>query len=158
MNTLELIHDRTEVEQLVFLYARGNDRDSTYFDKCLAEDVEVLYEFGTWRGRERHKAIRDATIGKVFSFTQHVISNSIIHIDGDTAHGEYYVFATHGLKTANGGQAVVYAGATYYQDCVRTPDGWRVTRHRCTTDWIDDAGGLMEAVAGSFTAYISAAG
>lgn len=149
-NTAQWARDRAEIESLAHCYAKGNDIDAGYFDLCLDEEVEVEYDFGTWRGLGKHKEVRDATIPIAFSFTQHIISNPSIEIKDDAAEAEYYVFAVHGMRRSDGSQAVVYAGATYYQRAVRTPKGWRVKHHRCTTNWVDDEGGLMRAVGISY--------
>jgi len=139
------LRDRIEIERLVYLYGRGNDVDVAFFDQCMIDEVEVEYPFGKWKGLDAHKRMHQATIPVAFTFTQHYLSNPIIEIDGDTATGHYNVFAAHGMKTPDG-QAVVYAGAIYMHDLVRTPKGWRIKRHRCVTTWIDDKGGLMSAV------------
>jgi hypothetical protein len=53
------------------------------------------------------------------------------------------VHASHGLIGKDGQPAMVPAGALYTQDCVRTPEGWRVKYHRCRLLWIHDPDGLM---------------
>lgn len=141
----QMLLDRIEIEKLAFLYGRGNDMSSSYFDQCMTDDVEVIYPFGQWKGLEEHKRQRDATIGIAFTFTQHLLTNALIDIDGDTAKAQYYVYAAHGIAKP-GGQDIVYAGAIYTHDVVRTPKGWRIKRHHCDTLWIDDAGGLMQKI------------
>jgi hypothetical protein len=41
------------------------------------------------------------------------------------------------------GDKVIYGGATYNQDCIRTSEGWRVQRHVEENPWIDDDGALL---------------
>ena len=142
--------DHAEIERLAFLYGRGNDISASFFDQCMCEDVEVVYPFGSWSGLETHKRMRDSTIGVAFAYTQHYLTNPLIEVNGATAKAQYYVFAAHGMKTAD--KAVVYAGAIYNHDLVRTEKGWRIRRHHCETLWIDDAGGLMDAVEASMPA------
>jgi hypothetical protein len=144
-DAVQTLLDRIEIEKLAVLCGRGIDIDSSYFDRCMTEDVEVIYPFGQWTGLEAYKRARDATIGATFAFTQHLLTNPIIDIDGDTAKAQYSVFAAQALK-ATGGKDVVYAGAIYSQDLVRTPKGWRIKRHHCESLWIDDKVGLMNVV------------
>lgn len=152
-DTAQWLRDRVEIEHLVYLYGRGNDVDVRYFDQCMTDDVEVEYPFGKWKGLEEHKRMHQATIPVTFTFTQHFLVNPVIEIDGNTATGHYNVFAAHGMTTPEG-QKVVYAGAIYMHDLVRTPKGWRIKRHQCVTKWVDDVGGLMKAVQSSHDSHL----
>jgi SnoaL-like domain len=144
------LRDRVEIEKLAFLYAKGNDKSADYYDQCMCDDVEIVYSFGSWKGLAEHKQIRDDTIGVAFTFTQHVITNAIIDIDGDKAKGQYYVYAAHGLPQKSGGYKVICAGAIYTHDVVRTPKGWRIKRHHCETLWSENDAELGSAVKDSF--------
>jgi hypothetical protein len=104
-----------------------------------------VYTFGTWRGLEEHKKVTAANMLKVFTFTHHIITNPIIQITGDTAIGSYRSAAAMGIK-ATQGEKVIYGGATYIQECVRTPQGWRVQRHIEENPWMDDEGGNLLAL------------
>lgn len=139
--------DREAIRALAHLYGRGVDARSVAeqaaFDACLTEDVEVDYgEFGAWRGLDTHKQRLKATVMDVLAFTHHLVTNGIIAIDGDSAHASYRVTAAHGVPDGAGGVHVVWGGATYEQDCVRTPQGWRIARHYCGPAWTDDGGGM----------------
>jgi SnoaL-like domain len=143
MNDMEhWAKDRAEIESLMVLFARGHDVNSRYYERCMADDVEIDYgdyEGGKFRGLAALQSIRDEHWSYDparperggFTFTWHVIANALIEVDGDTGRGEYYVHASHGLIGKDGEPAVVPAGALYTQDCVRTPDGWRLL-------WIHD--------------------
>lgn len=146
---VQWLRDRTEIEKLAFLYAKGNDIDAKYYEQCMCDDVEVVYPFGTWTGLEEHKRTRDATIGVAFTFTQHVISNAIIDVNGDTGRGEYYVYAIHGLRTPKGVK-IICSGVIYTQDVIRTAKGWRIKRHHCEHIWAEDSGEIEQAVQTTF--------
>jgi hypothetical protein len=143
------LQDRIDVERLAILYGKGNDRGGRYFDQCLCDDVQVEYSFGKWTGREEHKRVHAATIPVIFTFTQHLITNADIEIHGDTATGEYLVTAAHGVNTKDGPR-VIWAGAIYRQECIRTEKGWRIKRHKCEDLWADDPETLYGAVNNSF--------
>jgi hypothetical protein len=134
--------DRVEIERLASLVAWGNDVDPNYYDQCMCEDVEISYGFGQWRGVAEHKRRRKEYYEAYFTFTQHVLVNPLIDVNGDTATAKYYVFASHGWKPT-GGKDIIYAGAIYVHDLVRTPQGWRIKRHHCDTLWYDDPKGFM---------------
>jgi hypothetical protein len=153
MKEIARVYDQAAIERLAYLYGRGVDaRDAaghdTYFDQCLLPDVEMVYEFGTWQGRDEHKRITAENMWKVFTFTHHLITNGIVDIDGDTATASYRCTAAHGMRTASG-EKTVFGGSTYIQDCIRTPEGWRISRHVCEKSWIDDDGSLLAAMVGS---------
>ena len=133
-NAAQIIVDRIEIEKLAFLFARGNDVDSSFFDQCLTEDVEVIYPFGEWKGLEEQKRHRDSSIGKVFAYTQTFLTNAIIDIDGDVARAQYHVLAAHGKKPP-GDREVIFSGGVYTHDLVRTAQGWRIKRHHRKTLW-----------------------
>jgi hypothetical protein len=138
----DLVRDRAEIERLASLVAWGNDVDPEYYDQCMCDDVEIVYSFAEWRGLEEHKR-RCREYRSVFTFTQHLLANPLIEVDGDSATAKYYVFASHGWK-ATGGKDIIYAGAIYTHDLVRTAKGWLIKRHHCETLWYDDPKELMQ--------------
>jgi hypothetical protein len=148
---LRWLLDCEDIKRLAYLYGRGIDarqvEDYSLFDQCLLPDVEIVYEFGTWKGLEEHKKITAANMLRVFTFTHHLITNPLISIKGDRATASYRCTAAHGIKTPQG-EKIVYGGSTYTQDCVRTADGWRVSRHSCGKSWIDDQGELLAMMVG----------
>ena len=73
----------------------------------------------------------------MFTFTRHAISNALIEIDGDRARAQYYVTSPHGLASDDGVR-VVWGGGIYTHELVRTPAGWRISKHVCTDVWMDD--------------------
>jgi hypothetical protein len=150
--SLENIATHVQIERLAYLYGRGVDgRDHSehnkYFDQCLMADVEMVYEFGTWRGREEHKRITAENMWTMFTFTHHLITNPLIEADGDTALASYRCTAAHGIKSDDRSR-VVYGGSTYIQECVMTESGWRISKHICEKSWIDDDGSLMASMIG----------
>jgi hypothetical protein len=148
-----LLADRIGIERAAYLYGRALDsRDAEgqkLFKQCMLPDVEVEYFFGKWQGVEEHMKIHRATVQQNFTMTQHMLSNPLIEISGDTATAEWYVHAVHGVKSESGDR-IVYAGAIYRQDLVRTSEGWRIKRHHCTTTWEDDGGKLLESCQETF--------
>src|SRR5579862_7272737 len=90
-SSVQLLSDRAEIERLAYILARGNDIDINAYDDCMCDDIEVIYSFGQWRGLEEHKR-RCREMQSLFTFTQHVLTNPLIDVDGDTATAKYYVF------------------------------------------------------------------
>lgn len=61
--------------------------------------------------------------------TQHLITNHLVTVDGDTAHCVSQVYASHYLPNAQGEDHWIVAGH-YDHELVRTEDGWKVTLMR----------------------------
>ena len=58
--------------------------------------------------------------------TQHLVSNSVVKVDGDTATARTMVFNPMGTDDGKGGLNLFYVGAWYEDKLTRTPDGWRI--------------------------------
>jgi hypothetical protein len=62
-----------------------------------------------------------------YDYTQHLISNHLVRIEGDEAVATSVVYATHILSGARGGETWTFLG-DYLHRLVRTPAGWKVDR------------------------------
>jgi hypothetical protein len=137
--------DFSLIAQLGYMYGRGADTigeyGHRYFDASLLPDVEVIYDFGSWRGLDEHKRMI-GNLQAAFAFTHHALTSPLIDIDGDVATSEFKVVAGHGVMVDRQ-MRVIWGGAIYRQDCLRTEAGWRVRRHICENSWVDDPAGLM---------------
>jgi SnoaL-like domain len=136
------IADRQAIAELI---ARvGVMLDEKRFEEApliLAEDVTVHTPGGSSRGREAvmAQAERSHTVA-----TQHLITDVLIELDGDTAQARANQVATFapdrpGARLVVNGveQADPYLtiGGLYRFGAVRTADGWRVTRIESETLW-----------------------
>jgi hypothetical protein len=78
------------------------------------------------RGREEIARFLDATMGG-HAGSQHLLGNSSIEVDGDTAHSRTYAICSH--WSANGPQPLpsdMILAAAYDDRWRRTPEGWRI--------------------------------
>ncbi|HEX4813057.1 MAG TPA: nuclear transport factor 2 family protein [Nonomuraea sp.] len=71
-----------------------------------------------------------------FDATQHLITNHLVTIDGDTAVCTAVFQATH-RKAATFGASLWTLGGNYRFDLARTDDGWRITGVVMTATWGD---------------------
>jgi hypothetical protein len=97
------------------------------YASCFTEDV-VVSGFGDTpcEGRGPWLEYVTAALSR-FGRTQHLIGNQVITLDGDTAHMRSYVQATHEL--AADPDTLVILWACYDSHLVRTPEGWRISKH-----------------------------
>ena len=70
-----------------------------------------------------------------FESTQHLISNHVIDIDGDSATCVCYLQAQHFRQDDTGAHAVLIGG--YYANrLIRTPAGWRINKYKVVKTWM----------------------
>ena len=81
---------------------------------------------------------RVSTALSVFEVTQHLIGTHQIRIDGDAATCRCYLQAQHVRPTGD----KLMIGARYEDECVRTPDGWRIAKRRIVPMWTEGEGGI----------------
>jgi uncharacterized protein (TIGR02246 family) len=136
--------DRREIERLIAAYAHAVDaRDVDRIVALFAPDGEIDYH-----GREPEsgtEAIRAFFTGALRPGTStHLMSNTLLDLDGDQAHAQTEAVA---FLAFDGADAVTIRGLRYTDRFARTPDlGWRIARrqHRCL--WQCSApGGLVPA-------------
>ena len=134
--------DRQEIRDLALRYARAADRrDYALFEAICTEDARLSGHRGDpdttppWFEVEG----RDAIVASMralerFESTLHVVSNQLVEIEGDRAHGETYCTAHHIHR--EGGVAMNHTMAIRYQDrMVRTDGRWRFQQRRLAIDW-----------------------
>jgi 3-phenylpropionate/cinnamic acid dioxygenase small subunit len=125
----DLTADRIALQDVLLRYAAGVDeRDFAMYESCFAENVEVL-GFGpeTFHGRAAWVAYVKTALER-FGPTQHMLGPQLATVDGDRAHCRTDVQALHYLKEPEG--QILTLWATYESDMIRTPNGWKIVRHR----------------------------
>jgi len=125
----DLTADRIALQDVMLRYAAGVDeRDFAMYDACFTDDVEVLgFAAETFRGRAAWVAYVKQALQR-FGPTQHMLGPQLATVDGDRAHCRTDVQALHYLKEPEG--QILTLWATYESDMVRTPQGWKIVRHR----------------------------
>ncbi|MGA4800739.1 nuclear transport factor 2 family protein [Streptomyces lavendulocolor] len=83
-----------------------------------------------------------------FTATQHVFSNFLVDLDGDTAVCTAMFQATHRLPNEHGGPLWTLGGH-YRFALVRTGDGWRINDVVMTATWADGNRQLLTLAAES---------
>ena len=117
------LEDLEEIRRLKYRYAAFCD---DHFD---ADGIAGLFVAdGIWEGAGMLHAGREA-IRRFWQpvdppFASHLMTNPVITIDGDRANGKWWMIGP--MSRLEEGQRVAYWQlATYDDDFVRTPDGWR---------------------------------
>ena len=123
--------DHQEIVQLINLYGLAMDtRRWDLFDRIFTEHVDADYgPTSHWHDRESFR--RDfGSFHEVFDATQHVMTNHLVTIEGDTASA--HTFGQWRLVRHAAGDPPVWDGSGWYDDTlVRTPGGWRIAKRVC---------------------------
>ncbi len=118
--------DRESIQRLVAIYARALDaRDYETIADCFAPDAtaEFVGFSGPMNGREAIDAHMKKALGPL-AITQHMFTNFIVDIDGDSA--TLYCDAMGQHVTGTGEDAVTYLSGGKYNAEMRRCDGqWK---------------------------------
>jgi 3-phenylpropionate/cinnamic acid dioxygenase small subunit len=127
---LRALEDRHEIEDLVARYASvQDDRRFDEYEACFTEDIVLEFPWGTVEGRaglgERIRGLLEP-----FSYTQHLISDVEVALDGDRASGRANFFVT--MVKADDPEGRYWHEVGFYRhEYRRLPDGWRFSRIEC---------------------------
>ena len=126
--SLEEISDRIEIDDLLIRYTVAIDtKDWELLDTVYTPDARIDYTTsGGIKGEYPEVRTWLAKALSPFTMTQHLISNSVVQIDGDTATARTMVFNPMGTEDGKGGLKLFYVGAWYDDKLVRSEDGWRI--------------------------------
>ena len=126
--TLEQISDRIEINDLLIRYSVAIDeKDWELLDTVYTHDAKIDYTTsGGITGEYPEVRAWLAKALAPFTMTQHLISNSVVDVDGDSATARTMVFNPMGTDDGKGGLRMFYVGAWYEDKLVRTGAGWRI--------------------------------
>jgi hypothetical protein len=119
------LEDIEAIKQLKFRYCEicDDDHNPELITTVFSDDA-------VWEGVGIGKASGHGEIRKLFesfqkaiSFSQHIVNNPIIEVDGDSASARWYFFGTF---TYYEGGVRRWQSARYHEQYVRTSDGWKI--------------------------------
>ncbi|MBV9870281.1 MAG: nuclear transport factor 2 family protein [Frankiaceae bacterium] len=136
--------DQWEIRQLIERYANGADRaDGEAVAELFADDAELVVWLDPRDAKPTSTRRGPAEIATAISWmeryhaTQHVISNSVVDIDGDTARGDTRCTAHHVQDQDNDqGPEDRILFIRYSDDFVRVDGSWRFSRRELRVQWI----------------------
>ena len=137
--TVQMLLDEREITQLVHRYGTAlDDRDWALLRSCFTDDAVTVYEGPVGGEFTGYEAIEQVCRGALepLDKSQHMIGNVTVELDGDTATAQCYLYAQH-VRTGAPGGDLCMLGGRYTDRLARTRDGWRFTRRRLETWWID---------------------
>jgi len=127
MSTQE-ISDRLEINNLLIDYCSAIDsHDWAALDAVFTPDAHIDYTaLGGIKGNLVEIKAYLAKVLPFFPSTQHLIANSRLWLDGDTARARTMCHNPMEMPLKAGGTQVAFYGLWYVDKLVRTPQGWRI--------------------------------
>ena len=122
------VSDRIEIQDLLVRYARAIDaQDYALLDTCFTPDAHVDYTTsgGTKGSYPEVRAWLKKALAQ-FDAMMHLVGNSVVELDGDTARARTYVYNPMGKAGADGHVEFFTVVADYVDQLVRTSEGWRI--------------------------------
>lgn len=128
MLSLQEISDRLEIQELLIRYSHTVDtRDWDSWEQVFTEDAVIDYtEMGGPRGGVKETRAFLESAMPMFSNYQHMVGNTVLEFDGDTARARTICYNPMVLDRGEGGTHVFFCGLWYRDVLVRTPAGWRI--------------------------------
>ena len=138
---IQKLFDIEEVRELRSKYGwcyDQNDLDGLV-DLFTDDAVCIFGPYGEWNGKDAIRAGYTGTLSEHGGATMHAVTNAVITVDGDTAHGEYYlVDFMFGAAKENPLKILAF----YREDYRREAAGWRISRCEITFIWTEEEGAL----------------
>lgn len=132
---VDTLMSRWEIEEVLFRYARGNDRnDLDMIRACFWPESQ--HKHGRFEGLSHDFVGFAGKILATLKHTAHFITNVSIEIDGDRAFSECYYFAHHrrNLKDGTGEEDAFMEGR--YIDILERREGvWKIIKRRGLSDF-----------------------
>ena len=127
------LEDIEAIKQLKARYCEICDHEGYNADAMAS----LFTEDGTWTAdgagnAEGREAIRElfARFPKVIGQTQHIVANPLIEVEGDRAHGVWYLISAETGSDGATHRNWPHATARYHEDYVKQNGEWKFRRMR----------------------------
>lgn len=131
---VQALIDRAEILDVLHQYAHGCDRG----DEPRMADVYHPQSFdnhGSYKGDGRAFAKRVCGNTSERETLSHLLGQSQIRIDGDSAGTETYFNATAARRGEDGARIIEMMGGRYIDRLERRDGQWRILHRICTCEW-----------------------
>lgn len=131
---IDILWSKDQIRDLAMLYCRAADRgDVSLFEELYHPGA--LDEHGSNTSHTAREFIDSIPAMRPrMDELQHNVTNHIITVDGDNAHGEVYVLAYHRFME-QGQPALLVMGGRYLDRYERREETWRIAHRKCVEDW-----------------------
>jgi hypothetical protein len=135
--------DRDRIRTCLVRLARGEDRRNGEMIKA-SYWPDSITDYGVFKGD--FQAYYDWVIpgADAITNTQHVLSQSHIELDGDTARVETHVVSYHRVDYGGGDEHDTCIGGRYLDVMAKRNGEWRVAERTMLYDWYQDWGNSID--------------
>lgn len=129
---IQEISDRMEINNLLIDYCTAVDaKDFDAFDRLFTADAHI--DYSAMGGIEGDLPSVKAWLKKAmaqFPMTQHLIANSRVWIEGNTARARTLCHNPMQMPDGKGGYQLAFLGLWYVDRLERTGEGWRISERK----------------------------
>lgn len=144
--------ERAEITDTMHRYATAIDQRDWALLRTVFAD-EVAFDFSSWAPGFRSVLKADELVQSLqgslsgFTATQHVMSNHVVTLEGESAVCVTYMNARLFLIAGNGTHLMNTIGGHYVNRFAATADGWKITTCTLIVTWELGDQALSEAAA-----------
>lgn len=135
MSALPRLEDEWALRRLVLLYAHAVDRNQPDLLVSLFTEGAVV-EGPNFQiaGRQQIRAV-PGKLALKYRGTMHCVFNHTTDIAGDTAQGETYCIAYHGIESGDGQSMTLNLAIRYQDRYMRLGREWRFAHRQLVVQW-----------------------
>lgn len=133
------MNDKADIQDLILNYAWGIDtRNWALLRSIFADEIEM--DFSSFNGTPASRIAADDWVAACrallpgFDATQHLLTNFMIEVEGDTATAVVYMQAEHFIANSLGDNSHTLGGY-YRHKLARDTDGWKIHATTLTILW-----------------------
>jgi len=134
---------RRDIADAAHRYMRGLDRLDAALQRQAFHD-DAMIDCGLMKGpADEFVAFCQDLLGTMEA-THHLLGQHRIEISGESATGEAYFQAWHGVRDESGGVRDLFIAGRYLDEYACRDGEWRITSRLLVTDWVKDDPGSLD--------------
>lgn len=134
---------RRDIADAAARYMRGLDRLEPELQRSAFHDDAVV-DCGLMKGSANEFVAFAQGFLADMNATHHLLGQSRIAVDGETATGEWYFQAWHSVSQPDGGVRDLFISGRYLDDYACREGEWRIVARTLVTDWVKDDPGTLD--------------
>lgn len=134
---------RRDIAEAAQRYVRGLDRLDAALQRRAFHDDAVI-DCGLMKGTADEFVDFCQDFLGTMEASHHLLGQHRIEVSGDSARGEVYFQAWHGVRDEAGGVRDLFIAGRYLDEYACRDGEWRITARLLVTDWVKDDPGSLD--------------